>query len=542
MRQLTGAYQLPNGDLVNSPDQMLGLFIGELTRNFQPWLDRLKKDPQSLCELEREVSACCTRGAGMIVVGLMAAVHASDQFVRDAKRMRKNYAYPLSSGRERKISVQMLGGFIIWLSSLYCEPGRGLFRRARPNAKGLYVELAQFGCTSGVSPEVESRVARQAALCMSLKLAQQQLEREGTKFDTRTVRRIALQNGEDLLRFRTDQILQWRAGKLASTNELSGKRISVQIDGGRTRIRSQLKELLPKAEEIDVDGMPTEDAPGRSRKVSKRRFEADWREPKLVTIYEHDEHGKMVKESKATIDGTLEGPEAIAEITAMHLHRLGAAQAQSITFVADGAPWIWDRIQAIITAAKIPSSVVTHQVLDNCHAVHHISLALKAMGTTSTEHRPLYRAHRTLLRNGQWRQVVDELEGLAEGQTYEKAVATEVAYLRKHGEAGRLSYPHFRALGIPLGSGSVESCIRRVINLRIKGNAMFWRKHNAESMLQLRALLISDRWDERQRQKRERVCHEQLSDWHWVPASYAPEKVEADSAKARKSIKSQGKT
>jgi hypothetical protein len=28
-----------------------------------------------------------------------------------------------------------------------------------------------------------------------------------------------------------------------------------------------------------------------------------------------------VKESKATIDGTLEGPEAIAEITAMHLHR-----------------------------------------------------------------------------------------------------------------------------------------------------------------------------------------------------------------------------
>lgn len=263
---------------------------------------------------------------------------------------------------------------------------------------------------------------------MSLKLAQQQLEREGMKFDTRTVRRIALHNGEDLLRFRTDQILQWRAGTLASTDELSGKRISVQIDGGRTRIRSQLKELLLKTDQVDADGMPTEDAPGRSRKVPKRRFEADWREPKLVTIYEHDEDGKMVKESKATIDGTLEGPEAIAEITAMHLHRLGAAQAQSITFVADGAPWIWDRIQGIIAAARIPSSVVTHQVLDNCHAVHHISLSLKAMGTTSMEHLPLYRAHRTLLRNGQWRQVVEELEGLAEGQTYEKEVATEVAY------------------------------------------------------------------------------------------------------------------
>lgn len=71
MRQLQGACQLHNGDFVNSPDQMLGLFIGELTRNFQPWLNRLKDDPQSLCKLEREVSASCTRGAGMIVVGLM---------------------------------------------------------------------------------------------------------------------------------------------------------------------------------------------------------------------------------------------------------------------------------------------------------------------------------------------------------------------------------------------------------------------------------------------------------------------------------------
>jgi hypothetical protein len=140
MRQLPGAYQLPNGDFINSPDKMLGLFIGELTRNFQPWLDRLKEDPQSLCELEREVSACCTRGAGMIVVGLMAVVHASDQFVQEAQRVRKNYAYPLSSGRERKISVQMLGGFVIWLASLYCEPGRG-FSNARftlPRPKQLF--------------------------------------------------------------------------------------------------------------------------------------------------------------------------------------------------------------------------------------------------------------------------------------------------------------------------------------------------------------------------------------------------------------------
>jgi hypothetical protein len=73
----------------------------------------------------------------------------------------------------------------------------------------------------------------------------------------------------------------------------------------------------------------------------------------------------------------------------------------------------------------------------------------------------------------------------------------KIAYLRKHGEAGRLQYPTFRKLGIPLGSGAIESGIRRVINLRLKNNGMFWREEHAEEMLQVRAQVISKRWDER---------------------------------------------
>jgi hypothetical protein len=538
---MSGAYQVPNGDFVTSPDQMLGMFLGEMSRNFSPWIERLKQDPQSLSQIEQEVAGTCARGAGMIVVGLMAVVHATEQFTQSAEQTRKQFAYPLSRGRERRLSVQMLGGFVIWLTSTYCAPGRGLFRKSRPDAKGLYVELAQFGLTEGISPEVESRVARQAALCPSMTLAKQQLAREGLDYHTSIVRRMALQTGENLLCLRTDQILQWRAGKLRSTGELKGKRVSVQIDGGRTRIRSELYENLKKDEALDADGLPLEDAPGRSRKRPKRKFDADWREPKLVTIFEHDDQGKMVKESKCTVDVTMEGPDAIAEITAMHLFRLGAAEAQSITFVADGAPWIWDRLDAIVKAAKIPDSVKIHQVLDNCHAVHHVSLALKAMGTSSQEHLPLYREQRSLLRNGQWRKVVEVLEDLSEGKTFAKEVQTEINYLRKHGEAGRLSYTHYRALGIPLGSGSVESSIRRVINLRLKSNAMYWRQANAESMMQLRALVITDRWDQRLREKRERACQEQLVDWTWVPASYSTNSTEAEITTSQKTTKSLGK-
>jgi len=144
----------------------------------------------------------------------------------------------------------------------------------------------------------------------------------------------------------------------------------------------------------------------------------------------------MVKKSRATIDGTFQGPDALAEIVAMHVHRLGAADAMSVTFVADGATWIWDRIPAIVAKAGL-KSVTVHEVLDNCHAAHHISLALKAFGLTEQERMAHYRELRTCLRNGQWQQVVDDLTDLStlleSDSNALSAMQTEIAYLQKHG-------------------------------------------------------------------------------------------------------------
>ncbi len=107
--------------------------------------------------------------------------------------------------------------------------------------------------------------------------------------------------------------------------------------------------------------------------------------------------------------------------------------------------------------------------------------------------------------------------GLAEDDPDNEKVQTEIAYLRKHGEAGRLKYPHFRSLGVPIGSGAIESSIRRVINLRLKGNGIFWRKENAEAMLQVRAQIITDRWDERLKKMRQHLAYDGRRDWIWEP-------------------------
>ena len=506
----------PDAPGIESAEEMAGRFHGELISHFPDWKRRLADAPGGLEDLERDVHAAFDRGADLVVAGLVAMVMKGDDFQQAAKHTQTQYRFPLASGRNRTRRLRLLGGLVIWVASLYCAPRKKWIGQADESVPGLYIELAQFGFGKGCSPALESRVARQAALCPSMQLARQELERGGLKMDVKTVRRVAQQCGEGLLALRREEVLQWRQGQLPAGSELQGKAVTVQIDGGRTKIRGDLRPASPAAEATDADGLPIENVPGRSQKRSKQTFDGEWREPKLVTIFVHDKQGRMEKHSQATVEGTFLGPDAVCELVAMHLHRLGAAGAVSLTFVADGANWIWDRLPTIVRLAQL-KDVPVHEVLDCSHAVHHISLALAALGQSEKQRLPLYREHRTLLRNGQWRRVVEELTDLATADPENEKVQTEIAYLRKHGEAGRLKYPHFRSLGVPIGSGAIESSIRRVINLRLKGNGIFWREPNAEAMLQVRSQVITDRWDERLTKMRLHLAHDGRRDWTWEP-------------------------
>jgi len=505
-----------NSPPVVSPEEMAGRFHGELIGAMPDWKRRLSEDPSRLAELEHDVHDTFSRGADLVVAGLIALVMKQAGFEEACEETREGYRFPLSRGRNRSQGIRLLGGLLVWVNSLYCEPRSGCFRKREEKVRGLYVELAQFGFGKGCSPALESRVSRQAALCPSLQFAQEELAREGLVMDVKTITRLTYQCGNGMLALRTDEVMRWREGKLPAGTEFAGKRVSVEIDGGRARIRGDLRPATAAAEKTDQEGLPIENAPGRSKKRPRQTFDAEWREPKLMTIFVHNEDGRMEKESRAVVDGTFLGPDAIAELVAMHLHRLGAAGAASITFGGDGAPWIWDRIPTIVRLAKL-DGVPIHEVLDCCHAAHHISLALAAMGLNDRERMPLYREHRTLLRNGQWRRVVEELTGLAEMDAGTEDALTEIAYLRKHGEAGRLQYPTFRKLGLPLGSGAIESSIRRVINLRLKSNGTFWREEHAEAMLQVRAQVISKRWDERMKATRQHRRYDGRTDWKWEP-------------------------
>jgi len=87
--------------------------------------------------------------------------------------------------------------------------------------------------------------------------------------------------------------------------------------------------------------------------------------------------------------------------------------------------------------------------------------------------------------------VLDALQDLCRGRRASK-MRKQIAFFRQH--AHRMRYPEFKKIGLPIGSGAVESAIRQVVNLRMKGPGIFWTPDNVQRMLFIRCQLLSGRW------------------------------------------------
>jgi len=396
------------------------------------------------------------------------------------------------------LRLRLLGGLILFVTTLYCGPAARTGKGRGKGGAGLYPELAAFGFSEGASPALVSCVGRQCALLPSYEIARQELAARGTALDIKVVHRIARQLGAEVLTARTRDLLRWRAGQLPPGRVLAGKRVAVQVDGGRTRLRRVTRQQK-----------------GRGKgKRQRRRYRAEWREPKLLIIYEVDAQGRRKAGTKPWIDGTFGGPDEALELLAFHLHRLGAAAAEVVTFVSDGAPWIWERLGWVEQRVGLTAAAVW-RVLDWCHALHNVSLALEALGLGEVERRRLYGKMRRWLRRGWPGSVVAELEARGAQRGWPGALAQPLGYLTKHMAAGHLAYGEFRRQGLPVGSGAVESAIRRVINLRLKGPGLMWLGENAEGALVLRAAAVTGRWEETLAWAREEMGKDRQLDWAW---------------------------
>jgi hypothetical protein len=107
-----------------------------------------------------------------------------------------------------------------------------------------------------------------------------------------------------------------------------------------------------------------------------------------------------------------------------------------------------------------------------------------------------FKSARALLKKGKISNLLAEMDIIHKqaSKEHKDALICEINYLTKRNNQGRLNYPLVAAQNLPLGSGAIESLIRQVVNLRLKGNGKFWLKENAEVMLHSRCQWTADNW------------------------------------------------
>jgi len=75
-----------------------------------------------------------------------------------------------------------------------------------------------------------------------------------------------------------------------------------------------------------------------------------------------------------------------------------------------------------------------------------------------------------------------------------KAITRALGYLESH--AHRMRYVTLEARKLSIGSGQVESAVRRVVNRRFKAPGSFWTETTVSGLMHLRAAFKAGRWDE----------------------------------------------
>ena len=362
----------------------------------------------------------------------------------------------------REVRVRFLGGYEVRLLARYYARSEARAEKG----KGAYFGLMLLGIYDHCSPTLASEVAKLAAAMNSLDDARRQLAEMGVQLSVKQIAAIAYQ-------FSQRARLRQKAGEMGLSASLAGRRVVVSTDGGRVRIRTNKR--------------------GKRTKKGRRRYRTDWREPKLLAIYVVNEHGMIEREFTPVLDGTLKGPDAVFRLIEFYLSELGIDQAAKVLFIADGARWIWNRVGKLWKRLGLKPEQCL-ELVDFYHVVEHLgTLAGLKKNCNSKQRRGWVRRQVQRLKQGKVEQFEAEVRKLCRGKRG-KAWRRERDYLLRNAAAGRLNYGLARQQQLPIGSGIIESTVRRVLNLRMKGASTFWTKDHAEQMILLRAYYKSGHW------------------------------------------------
>lgn len=177
--------------------------------------------------------------------------------------------------------------------------------------------------------------------------------------------------------------------------------------------------------------------------------------------------------------------EAFERLSLCEIQRRGVGTSRQVAAVMDGAEWL----QSFVDYHR-PDAV---RILDFPHAAQRFGqVATAVWGESSAEAQQWTQAALHDLKHDGSDAVLARLRDLQTQHPEKEILSENLAYLEKR--RAQMCYPQFQQQGWPLGSGMVESGNKLVVEARLKGAGMHWKRANVNPMLALRNIICSDRW------------------------------------------------
>ena len=460
--------------------QIRTLVCATLTDRLLPLLAPERLDgPEALMELERSVLARTTELAGELIgATLRARVEDADFQAAAGQAISAGGEIGLRYQSLEHCHVRTLAGTTLELTTRYYSPRRR--RRDRPKGDGsrgkagagAYPALAVLGIDHGMTPTLRSTIAREVAAGPSMEAARRRLADHGVSLDIRTIQRVAHRFGRQSLRWRQQQMGSGQSLLREPWGSLQGRTVGIEVDGGRCRTRFAKTGTVPR---------------GRSQ----RGFHGPWMEPKVLTIALLDRKGHLDRSQPPLYDAVVGDADELVALLAGHLRGSDIAAARRVVVVADGAPWVWDRVPALLLGLGVKRRRLI-EVVDYYHAVEHLSEVVDGKPNWSAKKRTRwFNTAKRLLKAGEMQELIARIAVLRRGRTA-AVFRRAIDYFGVH--AHRMRYRWCKQRAVPMGSGIVESAIRRIVNLRLKGAGIFWKLDNLNGILHLRCHLLAGRW------------------------------------------------
>lgn len=392
-------------------------------------------DANSLEKLEIELHAKATKLADLMSAMKLQEALNVDELDEAEKLLVKSHPKKMKNMGRRTVTIRMLGGTLVPIVATYYHQKSDSKSRSK---KGFYPKLILLGIHDKCTPALCSRASLFATAACSLKEAQQLMSTlYGFCLDIKTIRMICK-------RFAMRARASFNNGEVPIDGEFKGKRVVISTDGGRVRTRVNKR--------------------GKKTRKNRSRYNTEWREPKLILVYVVDENGEKDRKTPPIMDASLDGPDATFAMLLYYLKKLGVDEADQLLFVSDGAVWIWDRVSSLISNLGI-SLKQCLLVLDFYHVVEHLTSFATLKKWASADAKKWVNKQRRRLLNGKLDIFFHEIE-LECGNSRNALLIRERAYFEKH--LPHMRYKEIKDKKLPIGSGGVESGIRRVINLRLK--------------------------------------------------------------------------